>query len=219
MPDVEVWTTYPMPGLKKSVFGDFYNITPREDWDKNPPPVKHLALNIGAPGHRRAEDGRLWLNEYLHARITLLQKEDGEEPMPIAGLGFFNQHSSRITAAGGSQPWIVASGCRGIATLEVAAKADAKDVEGTPYTLRLHFADPDNAKPGVRVFNILHGDTVLAEKLDIAKEAGGRNRGLVREFKNVRVNGKLTLRFVPAVKDVTPTNAPVLCGFEMLREE
>src|SRR4029077_5832788 len=72
MPDVEVWTTYPMPGRKKSVFGGFYNTTPPEDWDKNPPLVKHLALNLGAPGHRRADDGRLWLNEYLHARLTLL---------------------------------------------------------------------------------------------------------------------------------------------------
>ena len=220
MPDVEVWTTYPVPGIKKSVFGGFFNLTRVEDWDRDPPPVKHLAWNIGAPGHHRADDGRLWLNEYLHARLTLLQAPaaEGEQPKAIEGLGLYSQHSSRIAAAGGSQPWIVASGCRGVGKLEVAVKADAKQTEGTPYTLRFHFADPDNARLGVRVFDIVHGDDVLAEKVDIAKEAGGRHRGLVREFKGVRVNGKLVLRFVPAVKDVTAGTAPILCGFEMLRE-
>jgi hypothetical protein len=113
----------------------------------------------------------------------------------------------------------LASGCRGIERLEVAVKADPKHEGGTPYTLRLHFADPDNDQPGQRVFDILLDDEVLAAKVDVAKEAGGRNRGVVREFKSVKVSGKLVLRFAQAAENLTAASAPLLCGFEMLRED
>jgi hypothetical protein len=214
MPEIEVWTKYPLPGLKRSVFGTFYQTTTPENWDKDPLPVKHLALTLGAPGSRRAEDGRLWLNEYAHSRVTLMEAPEGES------FGFYTRHPSRISVPNGSRPWIVCSGCRGIASIEIAVKADPKLEEGIPYTLRLHFADPDNDKSGKRVFDVMQDDRVLAAKLDIAKEAGGKDRGLVREFKGVKVSGKLVLRFVPSEdKPVSLTTAPVLCGLEIVREE
>ena len=43
MPEVEVWTEFPLAD------------------DKD---VRHLALNLGAPGFRRADDGTLWLNYF-----------------------------------------------------------------------------------------------------------------------------------------------------------
>jgi WD40 repeat protein len=213
MPEVESWTKYPLPGLKKSVFGQLYQTTTPEDWDKDPLAVKHLALAFGAPGNRRAEDGRLWLNEYIHSRITLREAPEGES------FGFYTRHSSRIVAGSGSRPWTVCSGCRGIARLEIAVKPDPKLEDGVPYTLRLHFADPDNDKPGRRTFDIFQDDRPLVEKLDVAKEAGGRDRGMVREFKRVRINGKLTLRFVPSGESATADTVPILSGLELVREE
>jgi beta-galactosidase len=51
--------------------------------------------------------------------------------------------------------------------------------------VRLLFAEPGAARPGERIFNVrLQGRPVL-EHFDVAKEAGGPWRGVVREFRGV----------------------------------
>ena len=79
--------------------------------------------------------------------------------------------------------------------------------------MRLHFAEPDDVKPGERVFDVaLQGKTVLAN-LDVVKETGGPNRALVREFTNIPVKEKLTLTLVGK------TRAPaILSGIEAVQE-
>jgi WD40 repeat protein len=209
MADVEMWTRYPVGNVKLSLTRLFTTIK-AEDWGKTPLPIKHLALNIGAPGHRRAADGRLWLNDYPFARITVA----GEN----AGYGYYNRHPSHILSASSSVPWVLASGCRGIERLEVGLKAEEK--EQASYTLRLHFADPDNDRPGQRVFDVFLDDRTLLKKFDIAKEASGRDRGVVKEFKGIKLTDRLVLRFAANGADAASgTSAPLLCGFELLREQ
>jgi hypothetical protein len=92
------------------------------------------------------------------------------------------------------------------------------------YTVRLHFADPDNAEAGRRVFAVaLQGKTVI-ENLDVAAETGGRFRGLVKEFQDVSVvDGKVRVEFIPRVDGAegstapspTPERAPILCGVQL----
>src|SRR5208283_4726392 len=100
-------------------------------------------------------------------------------------FGFYHGHSSRITAAPGSWPWVVSSGCRGIQQIDLAVKPQPHHPEGSHYTIRLHFADPDNEQPGRRVFNLTIQDQPSLTAFDIVKEAGGRNRGIVKEFKGI----------------------------------
>ena len=59
MPEVEVWTEFPLTD------------------DKD---VRHLALNLGAPGFRRADDGTLWLNYFAGAEIEY------DEPATTAAI-------------------------------------------------------------------------------------------------------------------------------------
>ena len=70
---------------------------------------------------------------------------------------------------------------------------------GRTYTLRLHFAEGEEASAGERRMNVsLNGATILQD-FDVA-EAGGTNRAVVKEFTGLRPgpHGSLAIAFAPA---------------------
>lgn len=84
-----------------------------------------------------------------------------------------------------------------------------------PYTIRLHFAEPDDLPPGARVFTVALQDKSVLERFDIAAAAGGSARIVVKEFPHVIIKDQITIRLTPA----TGTKfAPVLCGVELIAE-
>lgn len=179
-PEVEMWTQFDLA---------------------DQPGLATLGLNLGAPGSRRAADGRLWLNRYPHATVEFDDR-----------YGYYNRHATNIDDDG--LRWVAASGCRGIKRLEVDPKRENADA--STYTVRLHFADPDNDQPGQRVFDVgVQGKTVLAA-LDIVKQAGGRNRTLVKQIEGVTVTDKIVLTFTNGSGDGRDA-VPLLCGVELLR--
>ena len=105
---------------------------------------------------------------------------------------------------------MAASGVKGVETVYVGL---SKQPTKLTYTVRLHFLEPNGLKAGQRVFDVaLQGKEVL-KGFDIAKEAGGPNRGLVRAFSGVRAGETLTIALRPV------TRAPaVLCGVEIVAE-
>ena len=197
MPDVEIWVTY---------FGE-----------RGDGPIRDIGINLGAPGSRRAPDGRFWIAYPLLPYIKDPEKESGisaDVTVDFEKGGFYAHHSSRIS--GNGLRWVAASGCRGISRLELALGT----LEKVTYRVRLHFAEPDNASPGKRVFDVLiEGEKVL-ENFDVFKEAGGRNRSLVRTFEDVEVDdGKVTLAFTSAQPDAGDgASLPLLCGVEVMLE-
>ena len=87
-----------------------------------------------------------------------------------------------------------------------------------PYTVRLHFAEPDDVRPGQRVFDVkLQGRTVL-EDFDIVKAAGGRLKAVVKEFTGVRAANTLIVELIPKSEKVTAETAPLLAGLEVTAE-
>ena len=87
------------------------------------------------------------------------------------------------------------------------------------YTLRLHFAELDGAAPGDRVFNVLLQGKPVLKDFDVAREAGGGLRGVVKEF-DVTADRQLDIQFVP--KDAgsgrsTERAVPILNGLELVR--
>ncbi|MCX5661051.1 MAG: PQQ-binding-like beta-propeller repeat protein [Planctomycetota bacterium] len=107
------------------------------------------------------------------------------------------------------------SHCQNFAPLGVAA---APPSMVRPFTVRLHFAEPDDVKPGQRVFDVKLQDQVVLKDFDVAKEAGGVRTALVKEFKGIRASGTMTLEFVPSGKELKPDNAPILNGIEVYDE-
>ncbi len=82
------------------------------------------------------------------------------------------------------------------------------------FTVSLYFAEPEAIGPGERVFSVrLQGKEVLGD-FDIAREAGGPNRGVVRTFEGVRIANALEVEFI------AKTGKPaLLCGVELIEEE
>jgi hypothetical protein len=179
------------------------------DWDGKP--VRRVGINFGAPGDRRANDGTLWLDY----PSTGGPSPDIPVQLDAGGDDYFRHHSSRIetTPDSGQLGWVAASGIRG---LKSATLTLAKDTSARTYTVRLHFAEVEDVDPVRRVFNVsLQGKQVLGD-FDIAKEAGGRNRAVVKEFQGVEVSGRLEASFTQGGGG--KSLPPVLCGIEVVAE-
>ena len=150
----------------------------------------------------RMEDGTLWVE---------FPGVGGKSPSAPVSLNpdkpsFFRKNALRISGEGPA--WVAASGAKGLKEATVALDKDAK--EERLYTVRLHFVEPDGLGPGERVFDVsLQGKPVLKE-FDVAKEAGGADRALVREFREVAARKELKIAFAARV------GVPVLCGIEIL---
>ena len=87
------------------------------------------------------------------------------------------------------------------------------------FTVRLHFAEHRDIKPGRRVFDIsLQGNTV-SRGFDLLKEAGGRNVPAVKEYRGVRAGDRLVIELTSRPGADGPGAAPILNGIEVLLEE
>ena len=185
-PSAEVWTST------------------RQRWDGAP--VRRVGINFGAPGDRMAENGTLWLD------FPSVGGKSPDIPVKIeaAKTQFFRHHS--LLMKGSGLRWVAASGVTGAAkvTITLSRKATA----ARRCTVRLVFADPDRAaKPGQRVFSVsLQGKQVLKD-FDVAREARGGLRALVRAFNDVPVTGDLNVTLT------SQTGASVLCGIEVIASD
>jgi outer membrane protein assembly factor BamB len=188
MPENEMWTTFGTTEIKGT--------------------IKRLGINLGAPGDRKDDSGTLWLE---------CPSVAGKSPaikvkVAPAEAQYFRRHQSAVQGDG--LRWVGASGVKGVQSVHVSLAE--KPVKLT-YTVRLHFVEPDRLPAGKRVFNVaLQGKEVLKD-FDIAREAGGRNRVVVREFRGVPVRNGLTVTFQRS--PFAPIGAAVLCGIEVRAEE
>jgi len=134
-------------------------------------------------------------------------------------------------------PWVAASGAKGIRSVAITlgtkltrwrrehptllsrwlGRAKLPKLPPRTYTVRLHFVEPDAARPGERVFAVaLQGQTVI-EALDVTAEAGGPRRPLVKEFRGIEVSDDLIVELTPAANASRPET--VLCGVELVAED
>ncbi|KAF5415198.1 MAG: Outer membrane protein assembly factor BamB [Candidatus Methanogaster sp.] len=162
--------------------------------------IASIGLNLGAPGDRVSENGTWWF-EYpivggpspdIHAEIT------GEAE-------YFTHHSSRFE---GEIPWVAASGCQGISSLAL------NNATGN-YTVRLYFAEPDDATAGERVFDVaIQGEVVLSD-FDVVSEAGETRKTVVKSFDGVIAGaaGRLVVTFT-----ATGDAGPIINGIEVVQE-
>jgi hypothetical protein len=181
--------------------------------------VRRVGINLGAPGNRRAPDGTLWLEH---------PKAGPSPQLPISTTptnpDWFRRHSSWVQHA--EVPGVGASGAREITSLVLTLAPTPSPYTVTPadplaerersYTVRLHFVEPDNLGPGERVFDVALQGKVVLNEFDIAREAGGSARVIVKEFRGVKVRKELTLTLTPA--EGCTKNAPVLSGVEVRAE-
>ena len=85
-----------------------------------------------------------------------------------------------------------------------------------PYTVRLYFSEPDDIKPGQRIFDIAIQGREVLRNFDVVKEAGGPNRPAVKEFSGILVKEDLTVAFTPS--SIATVGVPLICGIEVIAE-
>ncbi len=157
-------------------------------------PIRRIGYNLGAPGDRYDEAGTLWVRAVRGGRDLKIDTDPKE-------LNWYVR---------GDVDWIGNSGVEGEATLYLPTALDqSKSSKAkSKHRVRLFFAEPSNAEPGERVFDVaLEGETVL-EDLDIARSGEDL---LVREFDAVEVNGMLEIGLT------AKEGQPVLCGVELIQ--
>ena len=81
------------------------------------------------------------------------------------------------------------------------------------YTIQLVFAEPEDVKAGSRVFDVELDGAVRLEKLDIAAEAGGPRRSIIKTIDNVSLGNNLRLKLNGHGK-----LPPILSGLRITRK-
>jgi outer membrane protein assembly factor BamB len=164
-------------------------------------PVRHMAVNVGAPGDRRGADGELWLSYPRPGGRLRLDFTMGVANLP--GGGFFSEAPEDVPIEGSDDPWLFASGSRGVTQCRLPLVRE--DDGAAVYKVRLGFADTENSKPGERVFDIRLQGKVVATDFDVIKAAGGPSRAVFEEFPEVEVQKDLLIEFVPKGQDLPQT--------------
>lgn len=182
-------------------------------------PVRRMAINLGAQGDWRDDDGVLWFS-YPHPPSTdwydygvkfALQEQFIDKP------AFFCRNSQGMGVKGTDKPWVFSSGCKGMTSCDVPLLGEG-DAPAS-YTVRLYFVETENTEPNRRVFTVkLQGKPVL-KNYDVFAAAGGANIARVEEVKGIKVEKNLLIEFAPKKEKPAPAEMPVINGIEVIRED
>ena len=189
---------------------------PRRDWTiyssvGKSTPVKHLSLNLGAPGDRRDARGHVWLayprpKAYKETGLVLplelqLQFADGGEYASV------NSKSEDLT--GIDSPWIYSYWAEGLRRLTIPLQEPAS--EPAQYTITLHFAPPNpGAQEQPPTFVVEVQEKSVLENLTIPD----LRTPLIKTILGVTVTDDLVVEFVPTESG----KLPKLCGIQIKRD-
>ena len=169
-------------------------------------PVKHLAINFGAPGDMRAKDGSVWFsyprpntkegrNAFANYGIKFKLNEKGNPEV-------FQRDWVGTTIAGTDKPWLYTSALKGVTRLELPLLEKGQSGR---YTVRLGFKKLPGDSEASRVFSVkLQGKTVV-KSLDVAQASGPLGQVVLLQFEGVEVREKMTVELVP----INGTNAKI----------
>jgi outer membrane protein assembly factor BamB len=199
------WTVYVTPGELK--------------------PVKHFAINFGAPADMKDSKGTVWFS-YPNPKTDFFTHFPGygvkfnlnESVLPAGpGMGFFCRDFKGLTISGTDKPWLFTSGCQGLRRCEIPLAGEGQ--EAASYTVRMGFNAMPGDQAGQRVFDVKLQDKLVLEGFDIVATAGAANKAVVKEFKGIEAASVLVLELVPKLTDPQPGQAPIINFIEVIKEE
>ncbi len=184
-------------------------------------PVKQMSLNLGAPGDRRDENGKLWLayprptpNPSLETSLDLKLQFDTKF---LPGGGFFTNDGDASESGASELAWIVSSGARGATHWSIPLLG--KDDQPATYTVRLLFSRAGGDRPGQRAFDVRVQDQLACENLDVVAEAGTEAKFVVREMRDILISNDLVIDVIEKNKNPTQSQMSILSGLEVERSD
>ena len=179
--------------------------TPGDTW-----PVKHLALNLGAPGDRRDTSGTLWLaypRPKLGPKTAALGIELDIVTNPPSESSVYRRPANAEPNGTKDAPWVFDSGLAGLSRCTIPVIGP----KGQPanYTLRLFLSAPESEELGQGGVNI-----EIQSQGRVSRTCRITDRASVEEFNGIRISNNLEIRL--SIESGT-TKRPILKGIELIR--
>jgi len=200
---VQPWTVYVTPGELK--------------------PIKHFAINFGAPADMKDDDGTIWFaypnpktSSYTHFPNYGVKFDLGVRM--LSEMGYFCQDYKGLTIANTDKPWLFTSGCQGFLRCEVPLASEDVAENGL-YNVRLGFLAMPKDSDGQRVFDVKLQENVVLHNFDIMEATGRAGRVVVKEFKGVSAKDILVLELIPESANPNADKAPIINFIEITRED
>lgn len=167
--------------------------------------IKTLGLNLNAPGDRVSDDDILWLDFPNAGGIS------PEIPVKMDTVNFFTIRKDPLSVKAERIPWVSASAAGGIRAIDIPLSAGINQ-ETESYTVTLYFAELQEKKSGERVFDIMIQDRKVADNFDIVREAGAKDKEIVKVFRGIRAENNIRIELLPE------NGNTLLSGIELKQE-
>ncbi len=175
-------------------------------------PVKHMAINLGAPGDRKDAYGTVWLSypRYKAYQETSLDIKLDLQPEFSDDGGFRSRHEAAVPESDTPTPWLYSSMAQGIRQLTLPLLGPGDDP--AMYTVKLHFADTrTTGKPPATFSVALNGEQVIDE-ITLSQSVDSTEI-VVREITDVRVTDSLSIELS------TQQGSTLLNAVEVVRQD
>jgi len=176
-------------------------------------PVKHLAINLGAPGDRKDADGKIW---FAYPRPRPYQETSLEVKLDVAPVfskegGFETVGSIDGHSVTSATPWLYESWANGLTslTIPVLGKGDAP----ATYKVRLHFGDlRESPSATVMKVRLSSGDESKEVEVNLPTPSSTTVTPTIVEVPGLKVSDPLQIEMSAA------TGLTLLNGLEIVRE-
>jgi outer membrane protein assembly factor BamB len=173
-------------------------------------PVEHMSINLGAPGFRQDAEGNLWIPYPKRVDMGVI----GDWlPTYQHAEDMCYRVADQSNSFDGTLSWVYANGYRDQKPLVFRMQDD--DSKPARYTVKLHFADPEDSLAGQRVFSVFVQERKVVSDLDLSKQTGGRGKPFVITCRDTVVERDLIIRLAKSEKSSKPA---LLCGIQAFRQ-
>jgi len=176
-------------------------------------PVRHLALNLGAPGDRKDSHGTVWLSYPRHVAYqeTSLDVKLDLQPQFAEGGGYDSVSENSTTVDNAETEWLYTSWAAGLKELTLPLLGEGD--QPATFSVQLHFADARDKTTGDTVFDVqFNGMTVLTDvTLTAAKDH--EVPAVLREVRDFSVTDNLKITLV------AKQGVPLLNAVKVIRNE
>jgi len=184
-------------------------------------PLRQMLINLGGPGDRRDDQGKLWLGYPRPPRGHSTVRWKLYFSFDVAGdpaCQYFHRAPEHSSITAPQNCWLYSSGSVGIKRLSVPVLVEHE----TParFTVRLHFADCHNTAIGQRIFDIKLQGNLVEKDFDVVRAAGGPGTAIVREFGDIEIRDKLHIELLQKahMKSKSNRHKTILNALEIARD-
>jgi outer membrane protein assembly factor BamB len=166
--------------------------------------IQQLGLNFGAPGDRTADNNTLWFE------FPYVAGAAPEIPVKIDSSGYYTIRKEPVSVTSSETPWVSASAVCGLRSILITLSGE--EISGDDvYTVRIHFSELEEKEEGERIFDVSIQGQKMIEALDIVKEAGIRNRELIKTFTGIRAGRDIRIDLKPS------KGKTIISGIELIK--